>query len=41
MIEDQNHHADGACNHRDLDPADGAVGNTDTLKQIGLAKNQM
>ena len=41
MEEDQDHHAYGAGNHYNFDPADGAVGNAYTLKKIGLTKDQM
>lgn len=41
MKEDQDHHADGAGNHYNLDPADGAVGNAYALKKTGLTKDQM
>ena len=39
--EDQERHADSAGNHRNFDPADGAIRETDALKKIGLAKDQM
>jgi hypothetical protein len=41
MEKNQDRHADGANNHRDLDPADGAVRHTHAFKNIQLAKDQM
>ena len=41
MEEDQEYHADSAGNHRNFDPSDSAIRDTEPLKEIGLPKDQM
>jgi hypothetical protein len=41
MKKDQDHHADGANNHRNFDPADDAVRHPRAFKNIQLAEYQM